>query len=118
MLMHTLKSLTIGSTLCVLAFHAVAHAETPEEIKTRVLTQTKFNVVMAAALPVPISQYKGDGDPTTLELVVFDKKSDGPSRVSDDGEVIFFYSKDPEKLQQQLIEKAFAIRIAKATSGT
>ena len=96
----------------------IAHAETPEDLRHRILTQTKFNVVMAEALPVPISQYKGDGDPMTLEMVVFSKKSDGPSRVSDDGEVIFFYQKDSETLQQQLIQKAFAIRIARAANGT
>jgi hypothetical protein len=116
--MRILKTLAnLGAIWCVVS-QTAALAETADEIRTRVLTQTKFNLVMAESLPVAISQYKGDGDPTTLELVIFSNKVDGPSRVTDDGEVIFFYAKDPEKLQQQLIQQAFKIRIAKASSGT
>jgi hypothetical protein len=40
---------------------------------------------------------------------MLDKKKDGPSRVSDDGEVIFLY-KASDKKQQDLITQAFAIR--------
>lgn len=116
--MRISQMLAILSLISGLVTQAAVHAETADEIRTRVLTQTKFNLVMAESLPVPISQYKGDGDPTTLELVIFTKKSDGPSRVTADGEVIFFYSKDSEKLQQELIQQAFKIRIAKATGGT
>jgi hypothetical protein len=116
--LHTLRILAIFGALSGLGSLAVVHSETPDEIRTRVLTQTKFNVVVAEALPVPVSQYKGDGDPTTLELVIFSNKSDGPSRVTDDGELIFFYVKDSQKLQQQLIQRAFEIRIARATRGS
>ena len=107
----------VGS-LFVVGSLGATHAETREELRTRILTQTKFNLVLAESLPVPLSQYKSDGDPMTLELVIFSNKSDGPSRVSDDGEVIFFYKKDSDKLQQQLIQKAFEIRISRAASGT
>lgn len=84
--------------------------ETEAERRTRILTQTKLNVV--TELNVPASEYKGDGDPTTLEIVMLTKKSDGPSRVSDDGEVIFLY-KASDKTQQQLIQRAFEIRLAR-----
>ena len=94
-----------------------AHADTPDEVQKRILQQTKLNVVAADTLPSPVGQYKGDGDPTTLEIVILDKKSDGPSRVTDDGEVIFLY-KAPIELQRELIRKAFEIRIARAVSGT
>jgi hypothetical protein len=43
----------------------------------------------AAPAETPITSSTGS-HPATLELVIFSKKSDGPSRVSDDGEVIFF----------------------------
>ena len=116
--MRSVKHLSVLFFVLAMTCLATVHAETPDEIRTRVLTQTKFNLVEAEALSVPVSQYKGDGDPTTLELVIFSKKSDSPSRVSEDGEVIFFYVKDSDKLQQQLIQKAFEIRIARAASGT
>jgi len=116
--MRATKYLIVSAVLSAIALQASVQAETPDEIQTRILTQTKFNVVPAEALSVPISQYRGDGDPATLELVIFSNKSDGPSRVSDDGEVIFFYDKDSSKLQQQLIQKAFQIRIARAINGT
>ncbi len=116
--MRTFRLPVLVGGLLVMVSLVTAHAEAPEELRTRILSQTKFNLVMAEALSVPVSQYKGDGDPTTLEMVIFSKKSDGPSRVSDDGEVIFFYKMDSDKLQQELIQKAFEIRIARAMSGT
>jgi hypothetical protein len=116
--MHNANYLVVFVMLSIAGLHTSVQAETADETRTRILQETKFNLVPAEALSVPISQYKGDGDPTTLELVIFSKKSDGPSRVSDDGEVIFFYVKDSNKLQQQLIQKAFEIRIARARAGT
>jgi len=92
----------------------IAFAETTDELRNRILTQTK---VAVTELTVPAGEYKGDGDPTTLEIVFLTKKSDGPSRVSDDGEVIFLY-KASDKVQQQLISRAFEIRIARAAGGT
>ena len=101
----------------IIGLIAVVHAETPDELRTRILQDTKLNMIMAESLPAPAGQYKGDGDPTTLEVVLLSKKSDGPSRVTEDGEVIFLY-KASDKLQQELTTKAFEIRIARASSGT
>jgi hypothetical protein len=117
--MRTGKCLLVSAFL-LLAVQDSVLAETPDETRARVLKETKFNLVQAEALPVPVSQYKGDGNPMTLELVIFSRKSDGPSRVSEDGEVIFFYAKDSQNVQQQLIQKAFQIRIvrAQAAAGT
>lgn len=67
-------------------------------------------------LTTPAAEYKDDGDPTTLEIVFLTKKADGPSRVSDNGEVIFLY-KASDETQQKLITRAFEIRIARAASG-
>ena len=92
-----------------------AMAETDDERRTRILTETKMNVVMDLA--VPAAEFKGDGDPSTIEIVFLAKKADGPSRVSDDGEVIFLY-KASDKTQQKLIARAFEIRIARAANGT
>jgi hypothetical protein len=81
----------------------------------RVLTDTQLVAVME--LPVPAAEYKGDGDPMTLEIVFLTSKADGPSRVTDDGEVIFLY-KASDKTQDKLIERAFEIRIANALGET
>jgi len=99
----------------ILAVTSGALAETEQERRTRILTETKMNVV--TELSVPASEFKGDGDPSTIEIVFLTKKEDGPSRVSDDGEVIFLY-KASDKTQQKLITKAFEIRLARAASGT
>jgi hypothetical protein len=104
---------TFAFALLVVA--ASSRAETEAERRTRILTQTKMNVV--AELTGPASEFKGDGDPTTIEIVFLTKKSDGPSRVSDDGEVIFLH-KAPDKTQQKLIERAFEIRLARAENET
>src|SRR5262245_51216545 len=81
-------------------------AESPEQVRVRLFEQTKIVAVMG--LPSGDRNYQGDGDPTTLEIVFLDKKADGPSRVSDNGEVIFLY-KASDKTQDKLIEKAFDI---------
>jgi len=99
----------------LLAVTATSRAETDAERRTRILTQTKMNVV--TELTGPASEFKGDGDPTTIEIVFLTKKSDGPSRVSDDGEVIFLY-KASDKTQQRLIERAFEIRLAREENET
>jgi hypothetical protein len=91
-----------------------AFADSAAELRNRILTQTK---VVVTQLTMPAMEYKGDGDPNTLEIVFLTKKSDGPSRVSEDGEVIFLY-KASDKTQQQLISHAFEIRIARAAGGT
>lgn len=94
-----------------LGISASSFGESADEVRNRILAQTK--VVVVTALSVPASEYKGDGDPNNLEIVFLTKKADGPSRVSDDGKVIFLY-KASEKTQQQLISRAFEIRIARA----
>jgi hypothetical protein len=65
----------------------------------------------------PAADYRHDGDPNTLEIVFLSKRSDGPSRVSDNGEVIFLY-KASDKVQQSLIARSFEIRFARAAGGT
>jgi hypothetical protein len=110
-----LRALAVGAL--AVGFLSVAYAESPDELRTRLLRDTKFNMVMAESLPAPAGQYKGDGDPTTLEVVILSKKSDGPSRVTEDGEVIFLYEAS-DRLQQELIQKAFEIRIARSSSGS
>jgi hypothetical protein len=113
--MNTRRSLQVIAMLMALGMSAFSFGESTEELRNRILTQTK--VVVVTELSVPASEYKGDGDPNNLEIVFLTKKADGPSRVSDDGKVIFLY-KASEKTQQELIARAFEIRIARASAGT
>ena len=113
--MRTSRYLALVVAATALLASVTAFSESADELRNRILTQTK--VVVVTELLVPAAEYKGDGDPSTLEIAFLTKKSDGPSRVSDDGKVIFLY-KASDKTQQQLIARAFEIRIARATSGT
>ena len=105
-----MKTCKLVPVVLVMAATALAAEPTQQEVYAKIvelMESTKMNMRMG--LDVPASEYKGDGDPETLEVVMLDKKSDGPSRVSDDGEVIFLY-KASDKKQQELITQAFAIR--------
>jgi len=99
--------LIYGSLLTSLA---LAAEPTPQELNAKVvelMQSTKVN--MRDGLDVPAADYKSDGDPETLELVMLKDKKDGPSRVSPDGQVIFLYKASGKK-QQALIEEAFILR--------
>ena len=80
--MRTIRYLALGIALTAVGTSLTAFAESSDELRNRILTQTK---IVVTELSVPAREYKGDGDPNTLEIVFLTKKSDGPSRVSDDG---------------------------------
>jgi hypothetical protein len=73
--------------------------------------------VVAVTVKGPASECKSDGDPNTLEIVFLENNRDGPSRVSDDGEVIFLY-KASQKEEQKLIEQVFKIRALRRLKDT
>ena len=103
-----------------LASIAVAQAADPDpkalhDMVMKLMAETK--VLAVTSLTVPASQYKSDGDPATLEIVTLSKDSDGPSRVSEDGEVIFLNHASKEE-QSALIAKAFDIRARRRLRGT
>jgi len=112
--MRTIRYLGLVVALTAVGTSITAFAESADELRDRILRQTK---VVVTQLSVPAREYKGDGDPNTLEIVFLTNKSDGPSRVSEDGEVIFLY-RASDNTQQQLISRAFEIRIARAAGGT
>lgn len=106
--------------LTAILLFALAHAADPtadelRQFQVRLMVETK--IIAVAELKGRASEYKSDGDPNTLEIVFLKSKQDGPSRVSDDGEVIFLY-KASEKEQQKLIEQAFEIRALRRLKGT
>jgi hypothetical protein len=96
---------------------AIAADPDPKALHDMVLKLMQETKVLAVSeLKVPASEYKADGDPGTLEIVTLDKKSDGPSRVTDDGEVIFL-NHPSQKEQRDLIAKAFDIRARRKLAG-
>ena len=109
------RTFFISTVAMLVATVSATSAESPDDIRIRLFQQTKIAAVMS--LSGPANGYKDDGDPNTLEIVFLEKKSDGPSRVSENGEVIFLY-KASDKTQQKMIQKAFDIRVARALSGT
>ena len=107
------------SGLLLLSFGIVSAAElTAEAIarkKVELMQRTKITAV--TEITVPSHEYRSDSDSETLEVVFLDKKKDGPSRVSEDGEVIFLY-KASDRKQQALIDQAFEIRARRALDET
>lgn len=62
-------------------------ANEASDLKLQLMKSTKVIAVMG--LSVPADKFVSDGDPDTLQIVFMSKPEDGPSHVSDDGEVIF-----------------------------
>jgi hypothetical protein len=102
-------------TIPVLAVAAEPDPSALHDLIVKLMQETK--VVAVSDVSGPVSEYHSDGDPSTLEIVFLTKKADGPSRVSDDGEVIFLYHAS-EKQQSDLIGKAFEIRARRRLAGT
>ena len=93
-----------------LAASVTAVAGEPDRSAPHACLQTlwKQTKVVVVQLSAPVSEFKPNADPNTLELVIV--KEDGTSRVSDDGEAIFLYNSATGAEFESLFEKAFAIR--------
>jgi hypothetical protein len=105
----------LGSIVPVLLAAAEPDPQALHDMVVKLMRETK--VIAVTSLSVPASEYKSDGDPNTLEIVFLTRKSDGPSRVSDDGEVIFL-NHASDKQQSDLIARAFDVRARRRPSGT
>lgn len=78
----------------------------------------QITVVLVGAdrLPKPVGLYKGDGDPLTLEIVELTEKSDGPSRITPDAEVVFLYrASDSQRIK--LFQQAMNSKVARNMAG-
>lgn len=96
------------------AAFAADQAPNAEELRFKILVETQIVVVEKPSALA--SEYKGDGNPDTLEIVMLPKDG-GPSRVSDDGEVIFDNAA-PDDEKAALMDKAISIRVQRRMSGT
>ena len=117
-----MKILKIYAAVITLLFSASAISKDAEIALTKdeqavlkeLMVKTKVNMLMASQIEGDATEYKSDGDPLTLEIVMLEKGV-GSDHVSEDGEVIFMHEKTKDKVQQQLITTAFYLRTKKYT---
>jgi hypothetical protein len=107
----TLLCLSLFSASTLLAAEPT---QDPAAVRAKLMEETKLIAQMG--IEGASADFKDDGDPNTLQIVFLDKRRDGPSRVSPDGEVVFLY-KASKDLQSELIGKAFDLRVARAMAG-
>ena len=86
-----------------------AFAETEVELRTRVVSPIRL-VEVKEPTTSP-RDYPADADQHTLELVYMSERSDGPSRISPDGQVIYLSRFGlNSKVKEKLIGNALEIR--------
>jgi hypothetical protein len=107
--MTVLRQIVVGALVLLCFGLTSARADEAEQMKLELMQSTK--VIAAMGLSGPADRYLSDGDPDTLEIVFMAKPEDGPSHVSDDGEVIFLSPHATDAEQSDLIGKAFDIRV-------
>ncbi len=112
----SLSTLVIALLLASAALQASDPAAERAALRVKIMENTKVIGVMG--IEGSPESYKDDGDPNTLEIVYLSKRSDGPSRVSSNGEVIFLAKKVSEDQQSEVIGQAFELRIDKALGGS
>jgi hypothetical protein len=67
-------------------------------------------VVTVDGSGVTPGNFRQDSDPTTLQIVMLAKPSDGAAQVSSDGEVIFLQKDTLDKEQESLFATAFYLK--------
>ncbi len=116
------RRFAVGSLVAMLVGLAVsapvmsAEVTVPEHVRELMVQLMQETKVAAVAPNGPAADFIADGDPNTLELVFLADKKDGPSHVSDDGEVIFIAPRTKDKVQQELISQAFYLRALRRVS--
>jgi hypothetical protein len=88
---------------------ALAGEPDPKDLRACLEKAMHETKLVPVQLSGPVSEFKPDHDPNTLEVVFMVRKEDGPSRVSDDGKVIFLYNASGQEFGD-LVTKAFAVR--------
>jgi hypothetical protein len=103
-------------TLCLVsAAYAQQGDNGAGQLKLQLMKTTQ--VVAVADYSGSPDKFAEDNDPNTLQIVFLAKPEFGPSRVSDDGEVIFLAPVVTDDEQSSLIDKAFDIRVQRRLAG-
>jgi len=92
--------------LAVVLSTVALRADDAAQLKLQLMQTTQVNAVTE-----PLDKFVPDKDPNTLEIVMMSRPEDGPSRVSDDGEVIYLSPNATAAEQSDLIGKAFDLRV-------
>jgi hypothetical protein len=88
-----------------------ADAPVAKPPRNRIMIMLDTKVVVGKKLKGPASEYQHDNDPNTIELVILGRDDPGPSRVSEDGEIIFQKgTRVSDDEADGLLQKAFDIR--------
>jgi hypothetical protein len=95
-----------------------ADAPVAKPPRNRIIIMLDTKVVAGKKLKGPASEYQQDSDPNTIELVILGRDDPGPSRVSEDGEVIFQKGRrTSDDEADALLQKAFDIRELREKEG-
>lgn len=97
-------------------------AEDPQpkkEPRSKIIIMLDTRVVAGKKLKGPAAEYQPDNDPNTIELVILGPNDEGPSHVSEDGEVIFQRGTHASQEEvDSLLDQAFEIRVKRENAGT
>lgn len=113
---HLVKLLVVAAAICTFAASAEEVTVTKELQAEMQDIAVHSKVVMVDDPGSTSNTFHEDSDPTTLQIVMLAKASDGVAQVSSDGEVIFLQKDTSEKEQQSLFATAFYLKAkARAT---
>ena len=103
----TFTALTLALLAGFGATRADDQSDAVKNLANRLMQTTKVVAVTNIATP---DKFVPDNDPDTLQIVYLTDPNAGKSRISDDGEVIYFVGDPSVDFQQPYIFKAFEIR--------
>jgi hypothetical protein len=106
----------VAILLCSAGFSAARANDTDQQKLLQLMQITK--VIMIPHSTVPANKFVADNDPNSLEVVFLNSAAEGPSHVSDDGQVIFLDPDAADDVQQALIMQALEIRIKRQSTGS
>jgi len=107
---HSTKLLVVAVALFTFAASAEEVTVTKELQAAMQDIAVHSKVVTVDGLGIAPGNFKQDFDPTTLQIVMLAKPSDGAAQVSTDGEVIFLQKDTSEKEQQSLFATSFYLK--------
>lgn len=107
---HLAKLLMAATIFSALAASAEEVTVTKELRAAMLDIAVHSKVVTVDGAGVTVDNFHEDSDPTTLQIVMLTKPSDGAAQVSNDGEVIFLQKDTSEKERQTLFATAFYLK--------
>ena len=106
----------LTATALLAAVCRSVEAETEVELRTRVISALRIVEVRPA--PALAARYLGDADPRTIEVVRLHERGDGPSRVSQHGQVVYLgIGESTSKHREMHLNRAFEIHFRKARAS-